>query len=84
MLSRDPRHLARIQEIDKLLLEQSVPDIFDDGDARSVTTIARKQLLRLCAALSAAGINNPQELTLLNFHSQVEFLSEKYGKDKTD
>jgi hypothetical protein len=76
MVSRDVRHLARIQEIDKWLLEQSVPDIFDDGDGRNVTTIARQKIIKLCAAL-AETYSQPENMTLVAFHGAIDYITQK-------
>jgi hypothetical protein len=76
MVSHDPRHLAKIQQLDKQQLEQSLPDIFDDGDSRNVLTIARRHYIKMCAAL-AEQYSQPETLTLVAFHGAIDFLTER-------
>lgn len=80
MLTRDARHLAKIQEIDKLLLEQSLPDVFDDGSPQNVLTLARQQYIKLCAVL-AEHYSQPENLTLVAFHAAVDYLSAKHHSE---
>jgi hypothetical protein len=81
MLSNDPSYLAKIREIDSWLLEQSVPDIFDDGDSRNVSTIARQKFIKLCAAL-AETYNQPENLTLVAFHGAIDHITQKHEGGK--
>lgn len=80
MLTHDAGHLKRIQEIDKWMLEQSTPDIFDTGEPRNVLVVARQNFIKLCAALTEQGFAAPEMLTLVAFHGAIEHLSTKHSK----
>jgi hypothetical protein len=66
-----------VAEVDAWMLEQLAPQIFDDGDARNVLTQNRRRFGQLCAALSSMGYPRPQELSLFDFHSAVDYLNSK-------
>lgn len=81
-LTGEVRHLHTIAEIDEWLLEQSKPDIFDDGHPDNVLTQARRRFGSLCAALAEKGYPRPQELTLFDFDSAVAYLNEKNSRQE--
>jgi hypothetical protein len=73
-----PEHLARVADIDDWLLEQAKPEIFDDGAPANVLTQHRRRFGQLCAALSEKGYPRPQEMSVFDFNSAVDYLNEKH------
>ncbi len=78
MLSNDTAYLTKIKEVDAWLLEQNKPDIFDDGDARNVVSVARINFIKVCAVLTEQGFSSPEKMTLVAFHGAIDYLSAKH------
>ena len=71
------RYLATVAEVDEWLLGQLTPQIFDDDSPANVLTEHRRRFGQLCAALSSLGYPRPQELTVFDFNSAVDYLNSK-------
>jgi hypothetical protein len=81
VLSGESRHLEAIKEIDEWLLEQNLPEIFDDGDRRNVLVAHRRRFGSACAALAENGYPRAQEMSLFDFNAAVDYLLDKQQTD---
>jgi len=81
VLTGQSRHLDTIADIDAWLLEQNLPQIFDDGDTRNVLVAHRQRFGKACAALAEQGYPRAHELTVFEFNSAVDYLLDKQKKD---
>lgn len=81
VLSGEARHLDAIKAIDEWLLEQNLPEIFDEGDRRNVLVAHRQRFGKACAALAESGYPRAQELTVFEFNQAVDYLLDKQKKD---
>lgn len=82
VLTGEARHLEAIKAIDEWLLEQSLPEIYDDGDRRNVLVAHRRRFGAACAALAENGYPRAQDLSVFEFNAAVDYLLEK--QQKTD
>ena len=73
----EARHLAIVDEVNAWLLEQLVPEIFDDGAPQNALTLHRRRFGQLCAALTAASYAQPQLLTVYDLNCAVDYLNSK-------
>jgi hypothetical protein len=81
VLTGETRHLETVAAVDAWLLDQQVPQIFDDGDARNVLVAHRQRFGKACAALAEQGYPRAHEMTLFEFNAAVDYLLDKQKKD---
>lgn len=81
MLSGESKHLDTIAAIDEWLLEQNLPQIFDEGDVRNVLVAHRRRFGAACAALAENSYPRAQELSVFEFNAAVDYLLAKQKAD---
>lgn len=81
VLSGEARHLEAIAAIDEWLLEQNLPQIFDEGDTRNVLVAHRRRFGSACAALAENGYPRAHELSVFEFNAAVDYLLQKQKTD---
>lgn len=81
VLTGAAKHLDTIAAIDEWLLEQNLPQIFDEGDVRNVLVAHRRRFGAACAALVENGYPRAAELSVFEFNSAVDYLLQKQKAD---
>lgn len=81
MLSGESKHLDTIAAIDEWLLEQNLPQIFDEGDVRNVLVAHRRRFGAACAALAENGYPRAHKLSVFEFNAAVDYLLQKQKAD---
>lgn len=80
MLTGEPQYLGIVQQVNRWLLDESRPLIFDEGDPRNELLVHQRTHARLCATLRDHGVPEPGRLTVFDFHTQIEYLREKHAQ----
>lgn len=72
MVTREKKHLKRIENIDSYFTAQAAPKVYGSSPD-NILIRQRKQFEAVCTALKAQGIDDPKNLTTFEFYSTVEY-----------
>ncbi|RSK29844.1 hypothetical protein [Hymenobacter metallilatus] len=81
ILGSDQAALQTIEDMDNALLDMMEPDIFETGDPQNTLVLQRRAFGQLCAVLAQNGTPEPEKLTLFQFHSRVEHVTEQIKRE---
>lgn len=63
--------------IDDLLLDLNEPEVFETGDPDNTLVLRRRGFAQLCGLLAEHGVAEPEQLSVFQFQSRVDFVTAK-------
>lgn len=71
------KHLKKVEEIDNALLDIMAPEVWETGDPDNALVLRRRAFGQLCGVLSEHGVPHPEELTVFQFQTRVDYVTAK-------
>jgi len=79
--SGDMAHLKTVERIDDAMLEMMAPEVWETGDPDNALVLRRRAFGQLCGVLSEHGVPSPEELTVFQFQTRVDYVTAKIKRE---
>jgi hypothetical protein len=75
IITDDEKYITEKENIEKRLYGKSVD--FDHGSEKNYITIMKMSQEKLSVQMQVSGINNPEDMTVMQFYVAIDYLNER-------